>query len=428
MLERMRSTRDPSISPSSVISVRLRLVIDRRTPEGSTTAQTLASWKLSGSAMALAAATLVPLRKLGVRPLAARLDLADSLHGLPLDACRLARSDRHRGEQVEVLEDGGAENSPPHITHDLIMLNERGHYIQGGGGGHPSLLPVLDGAAGRSARIGKLLGAPSELGADRLDAWCVVHKRPVIREDDGLPVGRRAVVGRHSHGLVLGEGEAASEVDKVVADAVNLDDRNGLAIAGLGLAEVFLDGVHGWLAIGADCSGVAGKAVADGGRGLGCSGHFLFWLVRLKNKLVGLSIAISINLSDLQESVDVAGLKSLAAIELAGLNQHDLSADFLGGHICVVSVDDQAEGFAIALKLRSHSHLKHVESLFRFHDFGGDEVLSFDELHFFACLVRGLIASTPASYAQERNESTSFYALERIYFHGPKKGILPHNA
>jgi hypothetical protein len=156
----------------------------------------------------------------------------------------------------------------------VFASNQGGHDIQGGGGRHPALLPALDGAPRYSAEIRQRLSGQPALVADRLDAWSVVHKRPVIREDDGLPVGRRTVVGRHSHGSVLGEGEAASEVDQVVADAVNLDDGDGLAIAGLGLAEVLLDGAHGGLAIGADRSGVAGEAVADGGLGLG-GGHCL---------------------------------------------------------------------------------------------------------------------------------------------------------
>jgi len=50
-----------------------------------------------------------------------------------------------------------------------------------------------------------------------------------------------------------------------VADAVDLDDRDRLAITGLGVAEVLLDGAHGWLAVCADGGRVAGKAVADGG-------------------------------------------------------------------------------------------------------------------------------------------------------------------
>ena len=166
------------------------------------------------------------------------------------------------------------------VASDLLLSvfasNQGGHDIQGGGGRHPALLPSLDCATRYSAEISERLSGQPALIADRLDAWGVVQKRPVIREDDGLPVGRRAVVGRHSHGSVLGEGESASKVDQVVADAVNLDDCNGLAIAGLGVAEVLLDGAHGWLAIGADRSGVAGKAVADGGLGLGGgSGHCL---------------------------------------------------------------------------------------------------------------------------------------------------------
>lgn len=157
----------------------------------------------------------------------------------------------------------------------VFLLDERGHDIQGGSRGHAPLLPSLDGAPRYSAEIGERLSGQPALVADRLDAWCVVQKRPVIREDDGLPVGRRAVVGRHSHGSVLGEGESASEVDQVVADAVNLDDRNGLAIAGLRLAEVLLDGAHGGLAIGANRGGVAREAVGDGGLGLGGGGHCL---------------------------------------------------------------------------------------------------------------------------------------------------------
>jgi len=77
---------------------------------------------------------------------------------------------------------------------------------------------------------------------------------------------------------VLGEGESASKVDQVVADSVNLDGRDGLAIAGLGLAEVFLDGSHGGFAIGEDRGEVVSKIVADGGLGLG-GDHCRGWLV-----------------------------------------------------------------------------------------------------------------------------------------------------
>ena len=93
----------------------------------------------------------------------------------------------------------------------VFWLDERGHDVESRRCGHPILLPSLDGATADSARIGKLLGAPSELGADRLDSGSVVQKRPVIREDDGLPVGRRAVVGRHSHGSEL-VGEVSGEL------------------------------------------------------------------------------------------------------------------------------------------------------------------------------------------------------------------------
>jgi len=79
---------------------------------------------------------------------------------------------------------------------------------------------------------------------------------------------------------VLSEGEAASKIDQIVADSVNLDGRDGLAIAGLGLAEVFLDGSHRGFAIGEDRGEVVSKIVADGGLGLG-GGHCRGWLVGL---------------------------------------------------------------------------------------------------------------------------------------------------
>ena len=93
-------------------------------------------------------------------------------------------------------------------------------------------------------------------------------------------------------GLVLGEGESASEVDQVVADAVNLDDRNRLAVTGLRFAEMLLDGAHCGLAIGADRSGVTGVAVADGGCGLGCFHdlHFLVFDFGLSRGLVPLDM------------------------------------------------------------------------------------------------------------------------------------------
>lgn len=184
---------------------------------------------------------------------------------------------------LDVKKHGGLDRSLRLSCRALLSVfasNEGGHDIQGGGGRHTTLLPSLDGALGDAASGRELLSGKSGLLTDRLDSGAVVHNGPVIREDDGLAVGATGVIVSNSHGSVLGEGEAASEVDQVVADAVNLDDRGGLAIARLGVAEVLLDGAHGWLAIGADRRKVAGEAVADGGHGLGGSGHFCFGLVR----------------------------------------------------------------------------------------------------------------------------------------------------
>jgi hypothetical protein len=64
-----------------------------------------------------------------------------------------------------------------------------------------------------------------------------------------------------------GENDTASKVDQVVAHAVDFDDRYGLATAGLGFAEVPLDGGNSGLAVSADRGGVSGKCVGDDGGG-----------------------------------------------------------------------------------------------------------------------------------------------------------------
>ena len=67
-------------------------------------------------------------------------------------------------------------------------------------------------------------------------------------------------------------------VVEIVSDAINLDDGDGLAIAGLGIAEVFFDGRYSGHPVGLDLGKVAGKVVADFGGGFLCGGdfHFLF--------------------------------------------------------------------------------------------------------------------------------------------------------
>ena len=69
--------------------------------------------------------------------------------------------------------------------------------------------------------------------------------------------------------LALDENKAISEIVQVVADAVYLDERNGQAIAGFSFADMLSDGGNGRQPVSADCSVVAGKAIADGGRGRG---------------------------------------------------------------------------------------------------------------------------------------------------------------
>ena len=71
-----------------------------------------------------------------------------------------------------------------------------------------------------------------------------------------------------------------------MADAVDLDDRNGLTIPGLGFSEVLLDCADRGGSIGADRGGVAVEAVTDGGLCLGGGGHGLSffgfgWFCRL---------------------------------------------------------------------------------------------------------------------------------------------------
>lgn len=123
---------------------------------------------------------------------------------------------------IDVKKHGGLDRSWRLSCRALLSvfwLDERCHDVESRRCGHPALLPSLDGAPRDSAEIGKRLSGQPALVADSLDAWSVVHKRPVIREDDGLPVGRRAVVGRHSHGseglelagFVFGEFAAAPD-------------------------------------------------------------------------------------------------------------------------------------------------------------------------------------------------------------------------
>lgn len=94
----------------------------------------------------------------------------------------------------------------------VFLLDECGHDIQGGSRGHAPLLPSLDSAPRYSAEIGKRLSGQPALVADRLDSGSVVHDAPVIREDDGLAVGRRAVVGRHSHGSIVAGLDVTDEI------------------------------------------------------------------------------------------------------------------------------------------------------------------------------------------------------------------------
>ena len=164
----------------------------------------------------------------------------------------------------------------------VFASNEGGHDIQGGGGRHPSLLPALDSAPRNSAEIGKRLSGQPALVADRLNSWSVVHDRPVIREDDGLPVGRRAVVGRHSHGsdglelvgFVLSEFAAAPDPAVLVFRDFDAD---ALAVAATASGTLSLGERIESRAEFAVGSAASSKLVSDGelaGDG-GGSGHCL---------------------------------------------------------------------------------------------------------------------------------------------------------
>ena len=200
-----RLTRRPSTAPSSLMSVRFKFLIVRRSPRGLTISHTFASWFVSkGPAIGERIAAAVPSLRFFVLPLAASLFLASALHARPSEACFLARSERQEGEHVEVFEEGGAENFPSQMMQNLIIrgqyLNKVSHHVECGGGRHAALLPVLDGATADSAGISKLLGGKSELGADSLDAWGVIHDSPAVGEDDGLAIGTAAVIGGDFHG------------------------------------------------------------------------------------------------------------------------------------------------------------------------------------------------------------------------------------
>ena len=167
-----------------------------------------------------------------------------------------------------------------HALLSVFFLEERGHHVQGGGGGHPILLPALDGALGNSASVRELLGGKPCLGADSLDAGSVVHHAPIIREDDRDAVGTAAVVAGDLHGsgfrvlAVRDEIHAASKVCQIHALAIAIDGGDAAAVAGLGLAEVLLDrGNRRVIRSGADGCFVAGETVADN-RDAHCLGSF----------------------------------------------------------------------------------------------------------------------------------------------------------
>ena len=176
------------------------------------------------------------------------------------------------------------------------VLDERGHHVQRGGSGHSILLPALDGALGDAASVRELLGGKPRLGADRLDAWCVVHHAPIIREDDRDSVGAAAVVAGDLHGSesvesffrlihlgllrfgLVARGAnpflASPHINDLHADAVDFDGGDTAAVAGLGLAEVLADGADcGVIRSGADGCFVAGETVADD-RDAHCLGRF----------------------------------------------------------------------------------------------------------------------------------------------------------
>jgi len=317
-------------------------------------------------------------------------------------------------------------------------LHQRGHDIQGGGGRHPALLPALDCAPRYSAEISQRLSGQPTLVADRLDAWGVVHDLAAIREDDGLAVGASTVVSGNSHGLVVVtvKGDLANLEISLITLKFGRDTIPALAItatagklSGGGFGDRYQIVTVHILPVrfaggkcGADVVGLESVKSIESKFDDLCN-----WLGSSHNMVCFLWVGLGEERGDELIFGDVA--RSLVSFGDKG------DAVKKSETRCAVAGDSskcRVTGYSLAVGHDAASgHLLNGHPVFYcliervFFEFR-DQVLDCG-IHFRFGLVRGLIASTPARYAVLRNESTSFYAKMRIYFHAPKNGILPHN-
>lgn len=104
----------------------------------------------------------------------------------------------------------------------LGLFYKRSHDVERRSRWHPSLFPSFDRAHGDSAEVRELLGGKPALCSDRFDSRCVVHDRAVIREDDGLAVGRCAVVDGDFHSFAT-----QSAITSRASSRLNVSKSNG---------------------------------------------------------------------------------------------------------------------------------------------------------------------------------------------------------